>query len=112
MDLSVTGTGEMCSHRGERKLDPSPLKAKTNPKWIRNLNRKRKLENTKRKHKWVFKEYDRIGMGKPFLNITVNPEAIKQKANIQPHKNKTFLHSQNHKKSTQRHRSWAKDIFP
>lgn len=112
MDHSVTGIGVTCSHPGEWKWDPSPPKAKTNPKWIRNLNRKRTLENTKGKHKWVFKEYDEIRVGKPFLNITVNPKAIKQKTNIRPPKNKTFLHSQNHNKPNQRHISRAKDIFP
>ena len=30
--------------------------AKTNPKWIRNLNRKRKLKNTERKHEFFLKK--------------------------------------------------------
>lgn len=112
MGHSVIGIGVGWSHPWEWKSDPSPPKAQTNPKWIRNLNRKRRLEKTKGKHKWAFKEYERIRVGKPFLNITVNPEAIKQKSNIQPPKNRTFLHSPNCDKSNQRHVSWAKNIFP
>ena len=47
---------------------------KTNPKWLRNLNIKRKLKNTERKHEFFFKNNNIIRVGKPFLNITLNPK--------------------------------------
>ena len=76
--------------------------AKTNPKWIRNLNRKRKLKNTEGKHEFCFLKD--CQNGEAFSKYNPKPKSHKTKdRNVRLHKNKTLLHCQNCNKSNQRY---------
>ena len=53
--------------------------AKTNPKWIRNLNRKRKLKNTERKHEFFFFLKKDCQNGEAFSKYNPKPKSHKTK---------------------------------
>lgn len=65
-----------------------------------NVKQKRFFKHTGRKHGWIF--LFNVGIGKDFLNMTQNPEAIKKKRLTSGQiKIKIFMHDKKHHKQSQ-----------